>query len=332
MQQNDETTEIVKNIYALYIQGWGLSKIASFLNSKEIKPPSSFIENFTKSKFGKWTSNSIKYILTNPKYAGIMVQGRWKKVSYKIKKITSTPQEQWIYGEEFEGIISREIFEEVQEIISKNRKKLRYKNNKIHLFSGVLQCKECGGSMCYRNNYKGYKCTNSQIGGKRCTAHSVKEDFLKDIIKDDLSKYISKLNINEFYEEFIKVKNGQYDYKKLQSLEYRLKKISEKIGQLYSDKVNGTLSERNFYFTLKEAQKEQEKLEIEKSNIERKLKENSIESNYNKEKNKINDILSFENLDRNAIETLIEKIIISYNKDTREKSVEIFYKFSIKDL
>ena len=329
---DDETTEIVRNIYALYIQGWGLSKIASFLNSKEIKPPSSFIENFTKSKFGKWTSNSIKYILTNPKYGGIMVQGRWKKVSYKIKKVKSTPQEQWIYGKEFKGIISREIFEEVQEIISKNRKKLRYKNNKIHLFSGVLQCKECEGSMCYRNNYKGYKCTNSQIGGKRCTAHSVKEDFLKDIIKDDLIKYISKLNISEFYEEVIKVKNGQYDYKKLESLEYRLKKISEKIGQLYSDKVNGTLSERNFYFTLKEAQREQEKFEIEKSNIERKLKENSIESNYNKEKNKINDVLSFEKLDRSAIETLIEKIIISYNKETREKSVEIFYKFSIKDL
>lgn len=328
---NDETTEIVKNIYEYYIQGWGLGKIASFLNSRGVRPPSSFVENFGKSKFGIWTSNSIKYILTNPKYAGIMVQGRWKKVSYKVKKIISTPKEQWIYGRDFEGIISREMFEDVQKLICKKRNRLRYKNNRVYPFSGVLLCKECGGSMCYRKNYNGYKCTNSQTGGKKCTAHSIKEEVLEGIVKDDLKEYVSKVNIDKLYDEFIKIQGGQLNHKKLQAIEYRLKKLDEKIKQLYSDKVNELVSERNFYSILKEGQKEQQVLETEKTKINRVLEESSSKDYYNKSKNKINDILSFQNLDRSIVETLIEKIIVSESKENGEKCIEIFYKFNDED-
>lgn len=328
---NDETPEIVKNIYEFYIHGWSLGKIASFLNSEGIKPPSSFIENFTKSRFGIWTSNSIKYILTNPKYAGIMVQGRWRKVNYKVKKIISTPKEQWIYGGEFEGIVSKEMFEEVQRLICTKRSRLRYKNNKVYLFSGILKCKECGGSMCYRKNYKGYKCTNSQTGGKKCTAHSVKEELLEGIIKDDLRKHMTKVNIDKLYEEFIKFQDGQLNYKKIKSLEHRLKKLDKKIRQLYSDRINGFVSEQNFYSILKEGQKEQQVIENEKEKINRMLEENCNKDYYNESKDKINDILSFENLDRGIIEALIEKIIISESRKNGEKFIEIFYKFNGQD-
>lgn len=328
---NDETTETVKNIYEFYIQGWGFGKIAAFLNSREIRPPSSFIENFMKSKFGIWTSNSIKYILTNPKYAGIMVQGRWRKVSYKVKKVTSTPKEQWIYGGEFEGIISRETFKEVQKIINKKRIGLIYKNNKVYPFSGVLKCKECGGSMCYRKNYKGYKCTKSQTGGKKCTAHSVKQEVLENIIREDLSKYMSKVNIDKFYEEFIKIQDGQRNYKKLEELEHRLKKLDEKIRQLYNDKANGVVSERNFYSILKDGQKEQQIFETEKIKIKKLLEESSNKDYYNKSKNKINDILSFQKIDRSIVEALIEKIIVSESRENGEKCIEIFYKFRSED-
>lgn len=324
---NDETTETVRNIYQLYIQGWSLGKIASFLNSKGIKPPSSFIKNFAKAKFGIWTSNSIKYILTNPKYAGIMAQGRWRKVSYKIKKVTNTPKEDWIYGDEFEGVISKETFEEVQKIISKRKKKLRYKNNRVHAFSGVLECKECGGSMCYRKNYKGYKCTNSQVARQKCTAHSVKEEFLMNIIKVDLKNYIAKLNIDDFYEELIKIKNRKFDHKKLEGIESRLQVLAKKMENLYDDKINNILSEKNFYFILEEVQKEQELLQAEKIRVEKGIEEEFREDYYNEIKSKINNLLSFENLNRNMVELLIEKIIISENKESGDKSIEIIYKF-----
>jgi len=46
-------------------------------------------------------------------------------------------------------------------------------------------------------------------------------------------------------------------------------------------------------------------------------------------KSEIDKILSFQNLDRIMIENLIEKIIISENKESKEKSLDIFYKFHI---
>jgi len=55
----------------------------------------------------------------------------------------------------------------------------------MHPFSTVLTCNECNGSMSYRKKYEGYKCSDSQRGGGRCTAHSVKEQFLKATIKNN---------------------------------------------------------------------------------------------------------------------------------------------------
>ena len=159
------------------------------MNLKGIAPPSAKLDNFAFSKFGLWTNNTIKTILNNPKYGGIMVQGRWRKISYKIKKVRATLKEEWIYGGEFKGIVSKEIFEEVQNIISKRAKNYRYKGQNVYIFSSVLKCSECGGSMSYRKKFQGYKCTNSQMGGGRCTAHSLKEEELKDIIIADLIQY-----------------------------------------------------------------------------------------------------------------------------------------------
>jgi len=106
---NDETTEVVREIYSLYLQGWGLGRISSYLNSKGIVPPSARISGFKRSKFVLWTNNSIKFILTHHKYAGIMVQGKSRKISYKIKKSVSTDESDWIYRGEFSGIVSKDF-------------------------------------------------------------------------------------------------------------------------------------------------------------------------------------------------------------------------------
>src|SRR3712207_8768379 len=40
----------------------------------------------------------------------------------------------------------------------------------------------------------GYKCTNSQMGGGRCIAHSIKEEYLIKKIKEDIKRNIYKLD------------------------------------------------------------------------------------------------------------------------------------------
>ena len=328
----DETTETVKEIFDLYLKGYGFGKLATHLNLKGIEPPSAKLNNFAFSKFGLWTSNSIKSILNNPKYGGIMVQGRWKKVSYKMKKVRATLQDEWIYGGEFEGVVSKEVFEEVQKRIKKRAKNYRYKGENVHAFSSVLKCKECGGSMYYRKEFRGYKCANSQIGGGRCTSHSVKEEELKGIIIGDLVQYtLTKLNVQDIYNKIHKFIFIKEDYdKKLRSIESELKKLDRQFQELYVDRFNEKISERNFEFLSVGIEKKQQNLVNEKEEVASKL---DIDNNYNERykvyKSEIDKVLCFQNLDRIMVESLIDEIIISEDKQMKQKSIDIFYKFKV---
>ena len=326
----DETTEIVKEIYCLYLKGWGFGKIATCLNKKGIAPPSARVKNFAKSKFGLWTNNSIHSILTNPKYAGKMVQQRWKKLSYKVKKVIVTNEEDWIYGEDFEGIITKEIFSEVQKAIKRRSKNHRYKGEIKHPFTTILKCNECGGSMSYRKKYEGYKCTNSQMGGGRCTAHSVKEKFLKQKIKQDLKNYVDQYVKKELlYNNAVNILDqGNNLEKELKNTEKELRKLDIQFQKVYEDKLNDVINGRNAEMLITSIEKKQQLLLERKDEIMSTIsKVNNKDKLYSEYKDKIDKILNFEEFDRMTVEMLIDKIIISESKDTKEKKVEIFYKF-----
>lgn len=328
---NDETTEVVKKIFSLYIEGWGSARIATHLNKKGIAPPSARVKNFAKSKFSIWTNNTIISILTNPKYGGYMVQGRWKKVSYKIKKVRTTPKEEWVYGDEFEGIISKETFAEVQRVMEKRARNYRQKSGVIHLFSGVLKCNECGGSMSFRSKYRGYKCTNSQMGGGRCTAHSVKEGDLKNIIIEDLQKYISKVEKGPLLSEAEKLASKKNDYeKKLSKIEKELSKLDNQFKNLYMDKLNEVITARNFDMLSKGIQKKQDELiKVKEEITEKQNRGHDINSIHKAYKDKIEGVLSFKEFDRMLVESLIDRITVTEDKNKRCKSIDIYYKFQI---
>jgi len=329
--EDDETTETVKEIFELYLKGYGFGKLATYLNLKGIAPPSAKLDNFAFSKFGLWTNNSIKAILNNPKYGGIMVQGRWRKISYKIKKVRATLQEEWIYGGEFKGIVSKEIFEQVQNVISKRAGSYRYKGQNVYIFSSVLKCNECGGSMSYRKKFQGYKCTNSQIGGGRCTAHSLKEDKLKDIIIADLTQCaLRELNQQDIYNKIDRLINKKENHdRKLKNIESELEKLDRQFQGLYLDKFNEKVSERNFKILSRSIEKKQQELTNRKKEILLKLEVVGNNDIYALYKSEIDKILSFQNLDRIMVESLVEKIIISEDKQMKQKSIDIFYKFKI---
>ncbi|WP_419469193.1 DUF4368 domain-containing protein [Clostridium botulinum] len=48
---------------------------------------------------------------------------------------------------------------------------------------------------------------------------------------------------------------------------------------------------------------------------------------YYEYKTKVDKILNFEEVDRFIIENLIDKIVVSENKITKEKNIDIYYKF-----
>lgn len=321
--QGGETTEIVKKIFELYISGFGVGKIASYLNEKGVAPPSNRNIN------SKWTNNTIMYILKNPKYGGCMAQQRYKKISYKNKKIKIVPKEEWIIGEEFQGIIEKDTFNYVQELINEKRKNYRYKGEIRHLFSGILKCDECGGGMIYRSKYLGYKCAKSQSGEKRCTSHSVKEAYLIKEVRECIEKYIkNKINREKYFKDLNCIKINNNIQKELSTTIKELSTVDRKFQNLYEDKSKDLLSKRNFNSMISYMQDKQDKLIRRRDELEKII--NNTEKNIDivsVYKQEINKLLDLKVIDRNLIETFVNKITISENKMTGKKFVHIYFKF-----
>lgn len=329
VSREDETSDVVKEIYFLYLKGWGFGKIANYLNNKSVLPPSVKMERLKKEKLTKWTNSTIKSILTNPKYGGYMVQQRFKKISYKLKTVKITSKEEWVWGKEFQGIIDKNTFKRVQETIEKRKRGYRYKRDKIYIFTSVLKCGACGGGMSYRKDYKGYKCTNSQRGGKLCTSHSIKEEYLKSeiqkIIKNMVEEIIDK---NKYYKRIEDIKLEDKIEIELSTIKKELSTVDNKFQRLYEDKLDGNISERNFENLNKMIEQKQENLLRRKLELQT-LKEKFIQKPQFTERYKeaINNILNGKCIDREIVQSFIKEIIVNEDKEKMTKKIDIYLKF-----
>ncbi|EOR28078.1 site-specific recombinase, DNA invertase Pin [Clostridium sartagoforme AAU1] len=327
--EGGETTEVVKEIFDLYQKGWGFGRIATYLNKKGILPPSARLKNFKRKKFGMWTNNTIQSILKNPKYGGYMVQQRWRKVSYKIKKVKATPEEEWIWSGEFDGIIDKKTFNKVQKNMEQRKHGYRYKQDRIYPFTTVLKCGGCGGSMSYRKKYKGYKCTNSQMGGGRCTPHSIKEDYLIEKVRIYIKSVIDIcIDKDKYYKKVDGIVIENEFEKELSKVEQELSTLDGKFQKLYEDKLNEVISERNFSNMSTTIQTKQESLIKRKKELEEIVQNNNSDIDITKiYRDEIDKLLSLNEIDRNFVEALVDKIIVNEDKETKEKSVDIYFKF-----
>jgi site-specific DNA recombinase len=108
-----DEAEIVKEIYQRYAGGEGYTRIARDLNERRVKK---------KIADTLWNSNDVKRILENEKYVGdALLQKSYKKDFKPVKNNGEVPQ--YYVENNHTPIVSRELYEKVQEI--KERKARR---------------------------------------------------------------------------------------------------------------------------------------------------------------------------------------------------------------
>ncbi|MBQ9857643.1 MAG: recombinase family protein [Oscillospiraceae bacterium] len=114
---NRETAFVVADIFELALTCTP-HVIAAKLNDMGISSPMEYRKTgkvYSNSPY--WSASSVNKILRNPVYMGDMAQGRTTKVSFKSKTVRENPKECWIVAKDtHEPIVSRELFESVQEI------------------------------------------------------------------------------------------------------------------------------------------------------------------------------------------------------------------------
>lgn len=195
----------IKRIYNLYKSGKSKKEISDIFNVENIITPLKYKElttnyyNPNSNKTYKWNPTAINKILRDRTYTGDMVQLKYTKVNYKVKKLEKLPEEEHVViPNHHEAIIDRETFNIVQEMLNKQANEWTYNNKQKHLLTGLAFCK-CGSRITYNKNHgKYFRCICSgykRYGSKFCSnVHLREEELIKKVIdslKDNITKYFN---------------------------------------------------------------------------------------------------------------------------------------------
>jgi len=345
---DEEAAKVVRMIFNWYLEGYGTQHIAYMLNEKGVPNPTSYKQNYqglnfknsnTKDKYGFWNKTTVKRILRNEMYVGNMIQGKRKKLSYKSKKIISTPKEIWIKVENtHEPIISKEIFEEVQKRIS-----LRQKSSGegvAHIFSTKVKCLDCGCTMnkvtTFKNGkkYTYLRCKTYVSSNKRlCSSHTIRLDELKEIVTERLNNYIkdyldennviNRLNLESNYNNQLeKLKN------EISNIDKKLEQNSLVLKNLYVDKVSGIISNEQFFELSNNFSIEKEQLTKRKEEVSKNINE-LIENtkNYDKWTKIVERYKDFKELNRTIVNEFVDYIEVGERDKEKGQIVKIHWMF-----
>ena len=194
----EEAAETVRTIYSLYLAGVGLKEIARRLTEQGRKTPAQLQyerygkrrQDIHKAKDGSyvWTYTSVKNILTDESYAGVLTNHR--KQMREGKTYTVPEAEQFRHEGIYPAIIRREDWEQVQELLNQNARNHPSPGNKAkHRYAGLLACAECGNPFVpmirYWNGSRRveYVCKGYHRNGKTyCASHRIHEEKLDALV------------------------------------------------------------------------------------------------------------------------------------------------------
>lgn len=324
---------VVKEIFALCVQGYGPSQIAKILEQRKIECPVSYgARNGIKVPAKKedandiyaWTASCISRMLARPEYIGQCVNFKTYRKSYKNKKqLHRDPSEWLVFDNHHEAIIGKETWDIVQRIRSGRRVVDRM--GEMPVLSGMVFCADCGAKL-YQVRTNGWTedkyhmvCATYRKKKGQCSSHQIRNCVLEELILDDIRRVTEYARNRE--EEFIEIvtsksrmeidKYTKTARRELESMRARISKLDTIIQKLYEDNVDGKISDERFT-------KLSAAYEIEQKDLQAKVIE--IEKTIGDESKKIIDVNYFldlakkyydiQKLDCEIIRTFIEKVIV----------------------
>ncbi|MBS5843139.1 MAG: recombinase family protein [Clostridiales bacterium] len=328
--------EIVKTIFNMKLEGYSANRIADRLNELEVLTPMEYKRacgfhynsGYNISRNPVWNASSVTSILTNEVYTGTCVQGKNRKINYKVKVCRPIAPDEWIrVANTHEAIIPRAVYDRVQELLTLDTR-TSPGEERVNVFSGLIRCGDCGQNLVKRSTVKNgkkyyyYHCTTYK-NALGCTAHLIRADRVYETVLSQIQLQIGKLIKADAILKTTEQLPG--DNFKIQTLNHQLVSLKAEIDRytqlklkLYRDLTDQIVSkeeycELNHRFSLKIEMAKKAQAEVE----EQKAKMNlcSIQ-----EKGWLEDFKqygSITELDRKTAVTLIEKIVV-YDKNTIE--------------
>lgn len=354
---DEKTKPIIELIYKLCLEGKGTQLISQELMKRKIPRPSAFVENaeklygLTEENKYQWSHRMVLNVLRDPVYCGNMARNKRPTLSFKNSKRMYIPKSDYIYARNtHEGIVSEEVWEQVQTMVDKrkcnNKKGLYYDN----IFQGLVRCPKCGYALTPKTDYRlkkkelidfvHFSCsTYKKYGVNACSSHRIEARDLYNIVLEDI-QYHGNMALSakeDFVEKIIekieveKIDEGKELSNKLELKKNQLAELDRSYEQLYEDRLEGNITERNFNLMNVSISKKQDKLIEEIKVLEGDIEVSfETEDNYKKFMNNISKYAKIKSLNRYILNQIIDKIYV-YDKEEIDgqisQKVEIHYKF-----
>ncbi len=351
-----EAANVVREIFRLYLEGYGQDKIARTLQDRGIKNCTSYWQERGIGRGGKkvqpnpykWKSSTIGQILIRQEYCGDVVNFKTYSKSFKNKKRLQNPEENWkIFKDVHEPIIDRETFEAVQALIKKcKRRDPKPENGDKNIFCDFLVCAECGHKLWYHVNTRNkdihyFSCSNyvKDYRGSCQHRHYVRADSIEQIVMLELKKMSVCIRHNEerFAEILARKTNSdrlseeKYLKTELERLLSRNAKVERNYEKLYEDNMDGKVTDEWFMHMSRKYEEERIELRTKIS----KLREQQEQLN-NKEKEKelfvsaVRKFMEMETLTAPLLHELIDHIDVYETEGVgknRTQRIVIYYRF-----
>ena len=261
-----EAAEVVRRIYRMALEGYGLAETAAQLAADGVVNPTYYWRSRGTSRGGskstveptKWGHTTVKKILTLQEYCGDVINFKSYSKSYKMKKRIENPEEnRAIFLNVHEAIIDRQTWEKVQALQKGTRRKKPTVTQEPSVFSGLLKCPECGGNLNFhfnQNNHdiKFFSCQNHNSGYRKCSkTHYIRLDFLEQVVLYEVKRLACFAS--EYENDFIKAMIGRSakvaentalrKQRELDALTARDRELDMLFERLYEDNVSGQIDD-----------------------------------------------------------------------------------------
>ena len=261
--------DVVRDIFRWKIEGLSPQNIAVRLNELGIPSPaeykklsgSNYKTSFQTSSKAVWSHVSVRRILKNEIYLGVMIQGKRTTPNYKTKTVVTKAESEWLRVEgTHEAIISVRDFELVQELL-RDDTHCRAGDVTVPVYAGRIYCGDCGATAVRKTvSYAGkryvyYVCNANKHDKTVCSRHSIREDILGQVIYQTVRHQIDLLlDVDKALRQF---ENLSWEKHKLKQLDASIEIQEEVVRKnntlrlgIYEDLRAGLL-DRSEYESLK---------------------------------------------------------------------------------
>lgn len=351
-----EAAAVVREIFKMCMEGKGNETIAHILSDRKILTPTAYWRERGINRGGmktqpdpyKWKNSTVGKILANQEYCGDIINFKTYSKSFKNKARLENTKDNWvIFKDIHEPIIERSVFERVQEIKAKTKRRApKADNGGKHLLSDYLYCADCGKKLWYHTNTVNkdihyFSCSNyaKDYRGTCKSRHYIRADAAEHVVKLELKRLACFLRDDEeTFAEILSQKTNKDILREQKHLEGELNKaktrsetVSRLYEKLYEDNATGKVTDE--WFMQLSYKYEVERMELKSKVSELRQKLSAIgEMQYGKDAfiSAIRKFMQMDTLTAPLLQELIDHIEVYETEGVgknRTQRIVIYYRF-----